>query len=85
MAHNMKAHPFGAIDVLRNAGPVIGHAQDDSISASAQFNHNFAGLRVFGLFEQLGDVNLLPAAIAAWSPDVLFAMAGLYFFTRMRT
>ncbi len=37
------------------------------------------------LFEQLGDVNLLPAAIAAWSPDALFAMAGLYFFTRMRT
>jgi LPS export ABC transporter permease LptG/LPS export ABC transporter permease LptF len=37
------------------------------------------------LFEQLGDVSLLPAALAAWSPDVLFAMAGLYFFTRMRT
>src|SRR5713101_3616539 len=37
------------------------------------------------LFEQRGDVNLLPAAIAAWSPDILFAMAGLYFFTRMRT
>ena len=37
------------------------------------------------LFEQLGDVNLLPAALAAWSPDLLFAMAGLYFFTRMRT
>jgi LPS export ABC transporter permease LptG len=37
------------------------------------------------LFEQLGDVNLLPAALAAWSPDVLFAMAGMYFFTRMRT
>jgi LPS export ABC transporter permease LptF/LPS export ABC transporter permease LptG len=37
------------------------------------------------LFEQLGDVNLLPAALAAWSPDVIFAMAGLYFFTRMRT
>jgi LPS export ABC transporter permease LptG len=37
------------------------------------------------LFEQLGDINLLPAAVAAWSPDVLFAMAGLYFFTRMRT
>ncbi len=37
------------------------------------------------LFEQLGDVNLLPAMIAAWSPDVLFAMAGMYFFTRMRT
>lgn len=37
------------------------------------------------LFEQLGDVNLLPAALAAWSPDFLFAMAGMYFFTRMRT
>jgi LPS export ABC transporter permease LptF/LPS export ABC transporter permease LptG len=37
------------------------------------------------LFEQLGDVNLLPAELAAWSPDVIFAMAGLYFFTRMRT
>jgi LPS export ABC transporter permease LptF/LPS export ABC transporter permease LptG len=37
------------------------------------------------LFEQLGDVNLLPAVIAAWSPDVLFAMFGMYFFTRMRT
>ena len=37
------------------------------------------------LFEQLGDINLLPATLAAWSPDVLFAMAGFYFFTRMRT
>jgi len=37
------------------------------------------------LFEQLGDVNLLPATLAAWSPDLLFAMAGMYFFTRMRT
>jgi hypothetical protein len=39
----------------------------------------------FRLFEQLGDVNLLPAMIAAWSPDVLFAMFGMYFCTRMRT
>jgi LPS export ABC transporter permease LptG/LPS export ABC transporter permease LptF len=38
-----------------------------------------------GLFEQLGDVNLLPATLAAWSPDLIFAMFGLYFFTRMRT
>ena len=37
------------------------------------------------LFEQLGDINLLPAMLAAWSPDVLFAVAGMYFFTRMRT
>ncbi|HYL37248.1 MAG TPA: LptF/LptG family permease [Bryobacteraceae bacterium] len=37
------------------------------------------------LFEQLGDINLLPATLAAWSPDVLFATAGMYFFARMRT
>jgi LPS export ABC transporter permease LptG/LPS export ABC transporter permease LptF len=37
------------------------------------------------LSEQIGDVNLLPAAMAAWSPDAVFALAGLYFFTRMRT
>lgn len=37
------------------------------------------------LFEQLGDVSLLPAMLAAWSPDLIFAMFGLYFFTRMRT
>jgi LPS export ABC transporter permease LptG len=37
------------------------------------------------LFEQLGDVNLLPATLAAWSPDVIFAMFGMFFFTRMRT
>jgi LPS export ABC transporter permease LptG/LPS export ABC transporter permease LptF len=37
------------------------------------------------LFEQLGDINLLPAALAAWSPDVLFATAGMYFFSRLRT
>ena len=37
------------------------------------------------LFEQIGNVNLLPAAAAAWAPDALFALAGLYFFTHMRT
>ncbi|MGI8745348.1 MAG: LptF/LptG family permease [Bryobacteraceae bacterium] len=37
------------------------------------------------LSEQVGDVNLLPAAVAAWSPDTVFTLAGLYFFSRMRT
>ena len=37
------------------------------------------------LSAELGNVSLLPATMAAWSPDVLFAMAGFYFFTRMRT
>ena len=34
---------------------------------------------------QLGAVALLPAAAAAWAPDAVFALAGFYFFSRMRT
>ncbi|MGE5645355.1 MAG: LptF/LptG family permease [Acidobacteriota bacterium] len=37
------------------------------------------------LFEQIGNVNQLPAAIAAWSPDALFSLAGMYLLTRLRT
>ncbi|MGH9584309.1 MAG: LptF/LptG family permease, partial [Bryobacteraceae bacterium] len=40
---------------------------------------------VGAVFDQMGDLNQLPAAMAAWSPDVLFALAGLYFMTRMKT
>ena len=31
-----------------------------------------------GLFEAMGNVNQLPAALAAWSPDVIFCLAGGY-------
>jgi LPS export ABC transporter permease LptG/LPS export ABC transporter permease LptF len=37
------------------------------------------------LFEQIGNVNQLPAVIAAWSPDAVFSLAGLYFLARIRT
>jgi len=37
------------------------------------------------LFEKLGDVNQLPPAVAAWSPDALFALTGLYLLLRMRS
>lgn len=37
------------------------------------------------LFEQVGDLSQLPAAMAAWSPDVIFALAGFYFMARMKT
>jgi LPS export ABC transporter permease LptG len=37
------------------------------------------------LFEQVGNVNQLPAALAAWSPDALFSLAGMYLLTRLRT
>ncbi|HEY2797661.1 MAG TPA: LPS export ABC transporter permease LptG [Thermoanaerobaculia bacterium] len=34
---------------------------------------------------KLGDVGALPPALAAWSPNVLFGLAALYFLLRMRT
>lgn len=37
------------------------------------------------LFDQFGNVNLLPAAVAAWAPDALFSVAGLYLMARMRS
>jgi lipopolysaccharide export LptBFGC system permease protein LptF len=37
------------------------------------------------LFEQLGNVGQLPPEIAAWSPDALFALAGAYLMTQMKT
>ena len=37
------------------------------------------------LFEKMGDVAQLPPALAAWSPDALFALTGLYLLLRMRS
>ncbi len=37
------------------------------------------------VFEQIGDLNQLPAMMAAWSPDLIFSLAGLYFMARMKT
>jgi LPS export ABC transporter permease LptG/LPS export ABC transporter permease LptF len=37
------------------------------------------------LFEEVGNVNQLPAVLAAWAPVAVFALAGTYLFGRMRT
>jgi LPS export ABC transporter permease LptG/LPS export ABC transporter permease LptF len=37
------------------------------------------------VFEQIGNANQLPPSVAAWSPDVLFALAGGYLLLRMRS
>ena len=37
------------------------------------------------LFEQLGNVGLLPPMMAAWAPHVVFTLAGAYLLTRLRT
>ena len=36
-------------------------------------------------FEALGDVNMLPSMVAAWSPDLLFALVGSYLLLRTPT
>jgi LPS export ABC transporter permease LptG/LPS export ABC transporter permease LptF len=37
------------------------------------------------LFEEVGNLNQLTPTVAAWSPDVIFSLVGLYFMARMRT
>jgi lipopolysaccharide export LptBFGC system permease protein LptF len=37
------------------------------------------------LFEKVGEINELTPAIAAWGPDVIFSLAGLYFLMRMKS
>lgn len=38
-----------------------------------------------GTFEAMGNVAILPAVLAAWSPDVVFALAGSYLLLRTST
>jgi LPS export ABC transporter permease LptG/LPS export ABC transporter permease LptF len=40
---------------------------------------------VDGTFEAMGNVNMLPAVLAAWSPDLVFALAGGYLLLRSST
>ena len=38
-----------------------------------------------GLFEAMGNANQLPAAMAAWAPDVIFGLGGGYLVLKVRT
>ena len=40
---------------------------------------------VGGGFQQLGNHGLLPPEVAAWAPPIIFAAAGTYFLSRVRT
>jgi lipopolysaccharide export LptBFGC system permease protein LptF len=40
---------------------------------------------VDGFFGAMGNVNYLPAPLAAWSPDILFGLAGGYLLLRTPT
>ena len=44
-----------------------------------------AYLAVAVFFEQVGNVSHLPPAVAAWSPDALFSLSGMYLLLRMKS
>jgi len=44
-----------------------------------------AYLAIGQVFEKIGNVNYLPAAIAAWSPNAIFSLAGMYLLLKMRS
>jgi len=69
------AAPFGFM--VGNRGAMAGIGVSIVIAISY--------LALGSLFEKLGDVTLLPPAMAAWSPDVVFALAGVYFMMRIRS
>jgi len=71
----MIAVPYGFL--VGNRGAMAG------IGVSLGIGVTYKGLGI--LFEKIGDVNLLPPAMAAWSPDVMFGLAGLYLLMRMRS
>jgi LPS export ABC transporter permease LptG/LPS export ABC transporter permease LptF len=71
----MLSIPFGFL--IGNRGAMAG------IGFSVVIAMAYWGLSQF--FEQLGNVTLLPAVVAAWAPDALFALFGTYFLLRMRS
>ena len=71
----MIAVPFGFL--VGNRGAMAGIGVSIGIA--------IAYLGTGTLFEKIGDVSQLPPAMAAWSPDALFSLMGLYLLLRMRS
>jgi LPS export ABC transporter permease LptG/LPS export ABC transporter permease LptF len=67
--------PFGFL--VGNRGAMTG------IGVSMAIGVAYLGLDP--LFTEMGNVNQLSPAIAAWSPDLLFSLMGLYLLLRMRS
>ncbi|HEV3199661.1 MAG TPA: LptF/LptG family permease [Bryobacteraceae bacterium] len=67
--------PFGFL--VGNRGAMTG------IGVSMAIGIAYLGLDP--LFTEMGNVNQLSPRVAAWSPDLLFALTGLYLLLRMRS
>ncbi|HEX3739386.1 MAG TPA: LptF/LptG family permease [Terriglobales bacterium] len=40
---------------------------------------------ISGLFEAMGNISQLPPTLAAWSPDIIFALLGGYMILKVPT
>jgi LPS export ABC transporter permease LptG/LPS export ABC transporter permease LptF len=67
--------PFGFL--VGNRGAMAGIGVSIAVA--------MAYLGIEKLFEQMGNVGYLPPEVAAWSPDALFSLAGLYLILQMRS
>lgn len=54
-------------------------------AAGTSFALAIGYLAVNLLFEQVGNLSLLPPLFAAWAPGAFFALTGMYFIARLRT
>jgi LPS export ABC transporter permease LptG len=71
----MLAIPFGFL--VGNRGAMTG------IGVSMAIGIAYLGLDP--LFQKIGEAGQLAPAVAAWSPDILFSLTGLYFLARMKS
>ena len=69
------AAPFGFLVGNRGAMTGIGVSMGIGI----------AYLGIDPLFQKMGELNQLEPVVAAWSPDVVFALVGLYLVLRLRS
>ncbi len=85
--HRKYATPFGALVMAFIGIPLaLSFGRKGAVIALVvAVGVSVAYLGVGGGFQQLGNYGLLPPAVAAWSPPVIFAAAGTYFLSRLRT
>jgi LPS export ABC transporter permease LptG len=85
--HKKFAVPLFAIIMALISVPFAFLAANRGATAgiAVSFGIAIAYWAVSQLFEQVGNVSQLPAVLAAWAPDAIFSLFGLYFLARMRT
>ena len=67
----------GGVEVARDSGRIAG------VAVAIGFAVFY--IVVSGLFEAMGNINQLPPVLAAWAPDVIFALAGGYLILKVPT